>query len=300
MSVPNKILVIYKKSALQLAKERKNKRILELVKKNDPSVADYKEADLHHFATLEILKANLKKYFKTDFRYRANAVKVNEYDLIATVGGDGTFLWASKFVGDKVPMIGINSSPQTSVGFYTAVKSVPHTDLFDFISDLAEDVAMSRKVVNRLKIEVNGEVVQDRVLNDVLFTASHPAAMTKYILKAPGDGADVVVEDQRSSGIWISGPGGSTGANLSAGGWILPLNDCRMQYVVREPMKNYVWGHEHRMTHGFWKKGQKLEIVCKTRKAILACDGTTITIPVTTGDVIEITHSDEPLTILGK
>lgn len=303
MTIDSKILVIYKKSALQLAKERKNKQILDLIEKNDPSVCNYVDADRAHYATLDILKANLPKHAKVvDFRFRANAAKVHLYDLVITVGGDGTFMWASKLVGSEVPMLGINSAPDNSVGFYTSVNGgAKFTELFDFMKNLDNHIFGSEKVLNRLKLSVNGKVVQDRILNDVLFAAKHPAGMTSYILKAPterrGAGA---TEPQRSSGIWISAPGGSTAANLSAGGWILPLDDRRMQYVVREPMKNYVWGHEHRITHGFFEKDQELVIINKTRQAILACDGTTITIPVTTGDRISITHSDEPLTILGK
>jgi len=304
VSVPNKILVIYKKSALRLAKERKNSRILDLIEKGDPSTAHYVAADKAHYATLGYLSENLSKWIDTvDFRFRANAAKVNSYDLVITVGGDGTFLWASKFVGPEVPVLGINSAPGSSVGFYTSVNGQPEEKLEEFISGLLEDIVLPRKVVNRLKVAVNGEVVQDRVLNDVLFAAKHPAGMTSYILKAPNEHHGVKAtetEEQKSSGIWISAPGGSTGANLSAGGWILPLNDERLQFVVREPMKNYVWGTEHRLNHGFWKVDQELVIVCKTRSAILACDGTTITFPVTIGDKIEISHSDEPLIILGK
>lgn len=300
---PEKILVVYKKSALQIAKERKNKRILDLIEKGDPSVSGYVTADEDHKETVNWLKEQFKLYFhKVDFRYRAKADKVKNYDLVVTLGGDGTFMWASKFVGEGLPVLGINSAPDSSVGFYTAFKAYPRTEVEELLSGLAEGEEISEKKVSRLKIEVNGEVVQDRVLNDVLFAAKHPAGMTKYTLKVPTDRSDRLpdIEEQRSSGIWISAPGGSTGANLSAGGWILPLDDERLQFMVREPMKNYVWGTEHRMTHGFWKKGQKLEIICKTRKAVLACDGTTITIPVTVGDKIEISHSDEPLTILGK
>jgi len=200
-----------------------------------------------------------------------------------------------------VSVLGINSAPDHSVGFYTSVNGFPEEELHELIDNLTVDFGICRKAVNRLKVEVNGKIAQDRVLNDVLFAAKHPAGMTSYILKAPTERRRALaIEEQKSSGIWISAPGGSTGANLSAGGWILPLNDHRLQYVVREPMKNYVWGHEYRVTHGFFEKDQELEIICKTRQAVLACDGTTITIPVTTGDKITISHSDEPLTILGK
>ena len=42
--------------------------------------------------------------------------------LVVTVGGDGTLLAASHLVGGGVPVVGINSSPRSSVGFFCAGK----------------------------------------------------------------------------------------------------------------------------------------------------------------------------------
>ncbi len=304
-----KILVIYKKSNLQLAKEHNNKQILTLLEKKDPSVSNWLKADKENSATIATLKTHFEtsRFFeKVDFRYRANVDLVKNYDLVITVGGDGTFLWGSKLVGSDIPILGINSDPSSSVGFFTCMsKDQISADLDRLILQKSGN----RKQVQRLKVSVNGEIVRNRILNDILFAASHPAAMTNYVLcvfdNIGGVGRknlerNLVEENQRSSGIWISSASGSTGANLSAGGWILPLDDKRAQYVVREPMRNLVWGTEHRYVHGFFTENSSLRIVNKTRKAILACDGTTGCIPVTTGDHIEISISDETLTIIGK
>lgn len=299
-----KVLVIYKKSAYQLAKEQRNKKLLDLIERGDESVSSYKEVHETHQTTLSSIKTTLESFNfdQIDFRYRANADKVNDYDLVITVGGDGTFLWASKFVGCNVPMLGVNSAPGSSVGFYTCANASNFKEVFmswKGYGSLASS-SLSQKRVSRLKLEVNGEVMQDRILNDVFFAAAHPAAMSRYILTVPGDNGETLQEEQRSSGMWISTPCGSTGANLSAGGWPIPIDDVRGQYVVREPMKNFLWGTEHKLIHGFFKKDQAVEITCKTRKALLACDGTTITFPVTTGDRIKVSHSTECLNILGK
>ena len=304
---------MYKKSALELARENNNQAILKLVEDGDPSVANYVKSHEMNEKTIQNLKEGLLQgnwFKKVDFLYRANAetFKKNKYDLVITVGGDGTFLWASKFVGWETPILGINSDSERSVGFYT----LTDIDGLDrVIHDLRETWWDRNIHVERLQISVNGKKVQGRILNDILFAATHPAAMTKYSLTVPNQNNEYITEEQRSSGIWISTAGGSTGANLSAGGWILPIEDKRAQYVVREPMKNLVWGEEHRLTHGFisldrydptaysFRSSQKIEIVCKTRDAMLACDGDTITIPVTIGDKIEI-FCDEYVTILGK
>jgi NAD+ kinase len=300
-----KILVVYKKSSLQLAQERKNRRILELLEKGDASVSGYQAAHDSHIATLQVLKKELSGpwFDKVSFRYRANAKLTHNYDLVIAVGGDGTFLWASKITGNETPIIGINSAPDSSVGFFTYTD---RSGIPEFVSDICEDVSLTAKQTHRLQLKVNGKKVQDRILNDVFFAAAHPAGMTRYVLWVPSPSgptaSSTISEDQKSSGMWISTAAGSTGANLSAGGWILPLEDERGQYVVREPMRNFVWGTEHSLTHGFFRKdkNQSLKILCKTRKAVLACDGTTTTIPVTTGDIIEVSHSEDSLCILGK
>lgn len=296
-TVVEKILVVCKKSSLQLAKEHNNAHILELVEKNDPTVAKMVQADAEHSETLATLrKAFEGKPWTVIFRNRAEVRKAEHFDLVITVGGDGTFLWASKKVPSNIPMLGLNSDPSTSVGFYT---SGSKKDIPAIIEKIEAGLDFSRIVVQRLQVKVNGLVINSRILNDVLFAASHPAAMTNYILTCPTpDGP--VTEDQRSSGIWISTATGSTGANLSAGGWVLPLQDERAQFVVREPMKNFVWGAEYRWVHGLFDKGKIIKIVNKTRKAILALDGTTNSFKITTGDTVEISHSDETLTILGK
>lgn len=293
-----KVLVIYKKSGYQLAKERKNKRLLELIEAGDESVATMLPTHEAHVAALEKVKSVLKSFNleKVHVRYRANTAKVSDYDLVITVGGDGTFLWASKFVGPDVPMLGVNSAPNSSVGFFTATNAVGFRDTFALLLD----DNLSKTVLSRLKLEVNGDIVQDRILNDVLFAASHPAALTKYIFRKTRDGHEILGEMHRCSGIWVSTAAGSTGANLSAGGFPLPLGDTRGQFVVREPMKNLESGITIEHPKGFFRWFESVEITCKTRKAMLACDGTTLTYPATTGDRIRIARSEDTLTILGK
>lgn len=299
-----KVLVIYKKSGYQLAKEKNNKKLLELIEAGDESVATMLPTHMAHQATLKKVTDDLSSFdlSKLDILYRADTAKVDDYDIVITVGGDGTFLWASKFVSSKVPMLGVNSAPDSSVGFFTAASAETFKAVFlkwRGYGSLASS-SLSQKRLSRLKLEINGEIVQDRILNDVLFAAEHPGALTKYIFRKTRDGHELLGEEHRCSGIWISTAAGSTGANLSAGGLPLPLEDTRGQFVVREPMKSLDEGVSVRWPHGFFKKSEKIEITCKTRKAMLACDGTTLTFPATTGDRISVFRSEETLTILGK
>ena len=304
-----KILVIYKKSALELARERKNEHILGLIAKGDPSVASYQSTHYAHVKTLETLRHQLEKYFdKVDFRYRATADLADKYDLIVTVGGDGTFLWASKLTNGDTPIVGINSAPDSSVGYYTCTSLEGISSLVHDLHEGSAGMGMysnTYRVVKRIQVAINGTVVNDRVLNDVLFAAEHSAGTAKYILEIERTGQASISEEQKSSGIWISTPTGSTGANLSAGGWILPWEDDRLQYVVREPYRDAKVGCTYHHTHGFIEKNavktsEKIRIINKMRRGMLSFDGTTLCTPVTTGDVIEISHSKSSLVIFGS
>ena len=298
-----KILVIYKKSALELARERKNEHILGLIAKGDSSVASYQATHYAHVKALETLRYHLERYHfeKVDFRYRATADMADKYDLIITVGGDGTFLWGSKLTGGETPIIGINSAPDSSVGYYACIKP---GDIQNFVHGLRKGFAYmgTRFCVHRLQVTVNGTMVNDRVLNDVLFAAEHSAGTAKYILEIERTDRPLVSEEQKSSGIWISTPTGSTGASLSAGGWILQWEHGCLQYVVREPCRNADGSCLYDSVHGFIEKNavktsEKIRIINKMRKGMLSFDGTTLCTPVTTGDVIEISHSPSSLVI---
>ena len=115
-----RVLVIYKKSAYQIyVRERKHKRIEELVEQDDPTVRNILAADEAHVATIEeVRQAGKALGVRMTFRYRSDEVQVEDYELIVTVGGDGTLLWASHRVPPGLPVLAINSAPEHSVGHF--------------------------------------------------------------------------------------------------------------------------------------------------------------------------------------
>ena len=100
------VLVVYKKSAYQTnVKERKNPRFLELLEKGHLSVARLVEAHEDHQRTLEETRAALDQLgARSTFRFRGDEGLVENVDLVVTVGGDGTLLWAARWVGPLVPL----------------------------------------------------------------------------------------------------------------------------------------------------------------------------------------------------
>ena len=212
-----------------------------------------------------------------------------KYDLVITLGGDGTLLWASHAIGQDTPMVAINTAPQDSVGYFCAGTRE------DLESVLARALSGRLRAMSltRMAVELDGKVLSERVLNDALYSHECPAATTRYLIRH-GD----VEEEQKSSGIWIGAAAGSTAAVRSAGGKVLPLKSEKLQYVVRELYEPH-GQHNHRLLKGFVEPGDYLEIRSKIPSGRLYLDGPHRTHVVSLGAVVHFRRSNDPLTLLG-
>src|SRR5262249_38250453 len=145
--------------------------------------------------------------------------------------------------------------PNHSVGFFCAAKKGEVRDALA----AALDGTLRRAELTRMRVELNGRVLQDRVLNEALFCHASPAATSRYILRLLGGAGGTVEQDeQKSSGLWIGPAAGSTAAQRSAGGRVLPLSSRKLQYVVREAYRPH--GEQLRMTVGLVGDGESLRI----------------------------------------
>jgi NAD+ kinase len=284
-----RVLVISKRSAYDLyVRQNRLKRVAELLEREDPAVARMKRADAHHNETVEEVREALDRIgWKATFRERDRVTEVQGFDLVITIGGDGTLLWVSRAVSDT-PMLGINSAPQDSVGFLCGTRK---NEVYAYLK--AIELGEIPKVrAARMSVSVDGEVVFRRVLNDVLFTHPVPAMTSKYIIEGTDGG-----EEQRSSGIWVSTAAGSTAAVRSAGGKIMALRSRMLQYVVREPYTppGEVYAH----AKGFVHPGDSLRVRSKMRDARLYADGSRTAVSVEMGQVVEFKTTEESIVLLG-
>jgi NAD+ kinase len=187
-----------------------------------------------------------------------------------------------------VPILGVNSAPKHSVGFFCGAT------LKDFRSKLALALTGKLRKVSlaRMAVMVNGRLRSKRVLNEALYCHNSPAATSRYILHIGR-----ITETQRSSGIWIGPPAGSTAAQRSAGGRILPLASRQLQLVVREPYTPR--GKKNALARAIIKPNQRAVVTSKMDDSSLFLDGPQRTIGVRLGDQIEFFVSDTPLQVLG-
>ncbi len=293
----SRILVLAKKSALRVHLEGqdmdRHERVEELLRRKDLTVARMAGAHEQHEATLAEVQGAIRdlgceaKVVRAARLDEFRGVDPNGHDLVVTVGGDGTLLAASHGIGD-IPVLAINSAPDFSVGFFCGGR-------LGNVRDTLER-ALQKKLptaqLTRMQVQKDDALLTKRVLNEVLLCCSSPAATSRYILEHQG-----VVEEQKSSGIWIGPAAGSTAAQRSAGGRVLPLTSRKLQFVVREPYTPA--GESLKRERGLIAPGDALSIRVKMGDGRIFVDGPHEIHPATTGDLLRFSASDEPLNLVG-
>lgn len=284
-----RILVIYKKTALQLyAKERRDLRFLRLLRSGHQATRRFLPNHESHYEALDKVRTVLKRRgLEARFVYRAQAFTDRGFDLVLTIGGDGTFLDASHSV-TRVPVLGLNSTPRDSVGFFCATTVRGLNRALDAV---AED-RLGWTEMTRLHIQIGRKDVPIPVLNDILVAHANPAAMSNFTLKWGNR-----TENLRSSGIWIAPPAGTTAASASAGGKVMPISSRGYQFIVREPY--YSNRKKCRWARGVLKSEEKLALVSMMRNGRVFLDGSHKVYPLPVGEKIVISTQAPLLRVLG-
>ena len=157
-------------------------------------------------------------------------------DLAVVVGGDGTLLSAARaLVDDQVPLVGINLGR------------------LGFLVDISPD-----RAIESLGSILDGAYVEDRrfllsaqvgdqppvlALNDVVFHKWNVARMIEFETWVDG----ILVDAQRSDGIIISTPTGSTAYALSGGG---PLLAPSLDAIAMVPICPHTLSNRPLVVHG--------------------------------------------------
>lgn len=278
-----RVLVIYKKSTLELySEDYRDAAFLAHVKGDSELIGPYVAAHDDNQRTLAAVRRALDASgVQHDWVYRARKRSTEGYDLVVTIGGDGTLLDASHAVV-SAPMLGVNSSPRFSVGHFCAATQ----ETFEETLDRIRAQTMASIELLRLQVRVEERQLPYPVLNDVLFSHHIPAAMSRYIV-----GANGVRDEHKSSGLWIATAAGSTAAIHSAGGRVMPLGDASVQLLAREL---YVHNKEpHPLAHAF--TDGPIELRSKMRVGALYIDGHRLKFNVAYGERVLLRPSPHPL-----
>lgn len=145
---------------------------------------------------------------------------LSDFDLVISLGGDGTLLRAAHLVGmNEIPILGLSYG---HVGFLTAANP-EEGDILRVVSDaLAGEMHVSRRATLCCEVHSTMPDGEDRVitahaLNDLALTRGPLSDMVEFDICVSGHHIDRL----RGDGVVVSTATGSTGYALSAGGPIV-------------------------------------------------------------------------------
>jgi NAD+ kinase len=288
-----KVLVVEKRSLFAEIDRAGDGHAARLLRAGHPTLAELEHAHRAHEETLAEVAGALESLGADVRTVSADRVRGEvRAELVVTVGGDGTLLSTSHAVGPNVPVLGINSAPRSSVGFFCGASKGSARKAIA----AALDGRLRRTSLARLRVDKEGLLLHRRVLNDVLFCHASPAATSRYLISCVRRGK-VVEEAHRSSGVWMGPAAGSTAAMRSAGGKVLPLRSRAIQWVVREPYRPR--GAPLRLAKGLVAPGATLRLVSQMEDGRLYVDGPHTMWRCELGEELSVRLSEEPLTVLG-
>lgn len=271
-------LLVYKKSQFQLYSiDRKSPELKSLALQNDPMVEAMRLSHDVHLAAIDRCAKSLRDAgYKVQRTYRARLGDLKDFDLIVTVGGDGTLLDVSHHIDHPIDLLGVNSDPLRSVGMLTACD-------VDSLDQRLQQIAthdIKPIEVTRIRLRINGQRWPQLALNDVLVSHRIPAATSRYELSIGQHH-----ERHTCSGLWIASAVGSTGAIRGCGGEIRPLVDPLLQFRVREanPARDGML-----LKSGLLKRRQTLHLRSLMRDGKIYIDGPHLRIPFPLGSRLDL------------
>ena len=207
-------------------------------------------------------------------------------DVVIALGGDGTFLSAARaIVAHDIPLIGVNLG---RLGFLVDIS--PSTLLETLGQMLAGRYTKEQRYLLRAKIVRDNQIIhEETAVNEVAIHRWITPSMIEIITKIDG----IFLNSQRSDGLIIATPTGSTAYSLSAGG---PILYPSLNALVLVPLNPHTLSNRPIVIHD----SEEIEIsFCQNKQinAFVTCDH--IEIPdVLISDKILIKKDPLPFTIL--
>jgi len=207
-------------------------------------------------------------------------------DLVIAMGGDGTLLSAARSLAKyEVPMVGINLG---TLGFLT---DIPASQINQKLSDILDGKYFEEeRILLDVKITRDGEQINESIaFNDVVVHKWEEARMLEFDTTIDGR----YVNKQKSDGLIIATPTGSTAYALSGGG---PIIHPTLNAFLLVPICPHTLSQRPLAVHG----DSYVEITVSTSghaRAQVTCDGQ-INLGVIGGDTICVKKLDTKITLL--
>jgi len=207
-------------------------------------------------------------------------------DLIVVVGGDGSMLNAGRLLAEtQVPVLGINRG---GLGFLTDIEPSKLEQKVEQILEQQYKRA-ERFLLNCSVYHDDKKTAESSALNDVVLFPGEISRMIEFEVYVDNK----FLYNQRSDGLIVSTPTGSTAYSLSAGG---PILHPKLDALVLVPICPHTLSSRPIVING----SSKVDIiVSKLNQDSLqvSCDGQ-VQIPVNPGAVISIEKAKNSLQLL--
>ncbi|MFA6162006.1 MAG: NAD(+) kinase [Methylobacter sp.] len=259
-------------------------------KPSDPSIAGtlsvlYTYLKKHQYAV--IIDKDSARFIHNQSAKSCSTDKLGQHcDLVIAVGGDGTFLSAARAIVEyDIPLIGINLG---RLGFLVDISP---NELPDTLHRMLQGhYTEEKRYLLRTKIIRNEQIIhEETAVNEVVIHRWVTPSMIEIITKID----NVFLNSQRSDGLIISTPTGSTAYSLSAGG---PILYPSLNALVLVPLNPHTLSNRPIVI----ADSAEIEIsFCQTKQinALVTCDH--IEIPeVLISDKILIKKEPKPIRIL--
>ena len=204
-------------------------------------------------------------------------------DFAIVVGGDGTLLHSARELVDaEVPLLGINLG---RLGFLVDISPEHMCDMLGAILD--GEYELGERMLLRCDID---DQPPQLALNDVVLHKWNIARMIEYETWVNDD----FVDAQRSDGLIVSTPTGSTAYALSGGG---PLLSPELDAIALVPICPHTLSNRPIVVHGRSLIRVRVSGKTEPEHVRLTCDGQAI-LPVVPGEDIRIRRHDKALRLL--
>ncbi|MFB9885063.1 NAD(+) kinase [Balneatrix alpica] len=207
-------------------------------------------------------------------------------DLVIVVGGDGSLLGAARALAPfGVPVVGVNRG---RLGFLTDIR--PDEVEAKMREVLSGKYSVENRFLIGATVKRKGEPIGEGLcLNDVILHPGKSTRMISFSLYIE----DQFVYQQRSDGLIVSTPTGSTAYSLSGGG---PIMHPKLDALVLVPMFPHTLSSRPIVVDG----NAELKIVISEKNETyphISCDGQTH-IPCAPGDSIHIRKRPHKLKLI--
>ena len=206
-------------------------------------------------------------------------------DLVIVVGGDGSLLHAARALARfRTPVLGVNRG---RLGFLTDI--APDEIQAKVGAVLAGQYTIDQRSLLSLEVRSGGAPVgEGTALNDVVLQSGKSVHMIEFELYIEGQ----FVYRQRSDGLIIATPTGSTAYALSGGG---PIMHPKLDAIVLVPMHPHTLSSRPIVVDG--NSEIKIQVLSEEISPLVSCDGQTGT-SLRSGDWIYITKHPHKLQLI--